>query len=161
MKQIENLNKQKELEKAIDIAKKSFKKDSYEMSIGEIISLYENYEIVFHEKKMCFKLTPHEKSVLIESILIGYPLPEIFISLDNEERWEVVSGYEYLLTIFDFIGILKQNNKNQYGYERFESITSDLLYLKELCNSTWNDFSRRLQFNFKRQKFNLIILYIQ
>jgi hypothetical protein len=44
-----------------------------------------------------------EKSRLIESILIGIPLPTFYFDCRNEAQWVVIDGLQRLTTIFDFI----------------------------------------------------------
>ena len=147
------------LESNLDKARKDVKTDSYQMSVGEIISMYEKDEIILRpEYQRYFRWTPEQKSKLIESILIGLPLPSFFMAQDEEGRWEVVDGMQRLSTIFDFIGILKEENKQQENYERFDKLVDDLFYLKDFANKCWEDFSRRIQLDFKRTKVQLIIL---
>ncbi len=153
------LDNEVSLEATLDKARKDVKAESYPMSIGEIINMYENDEIVLRpEYQRYFRWTPEQKSKLIESILIGLPLPSFFMAQDDEGRWEVVDGMQRLSTIFDFIDILKEQNKKQDGYKRFCNLVDDLYYLKEFANKGWNDLSRRIQLDFKRTKIQLIIL---
>jgi len=147
------------LEQNLDRARKDVKTESYPMSIGEIISLYENDEIILRpEYQRYFRWTLEQKSKLIESVLIGLPLPTFFMAQDDDGRWEVVDGMQRLSTIFDFINILKEQNKEQENYKRFDCLSDDLFYLKDFANKGWNDFSRRVQLDFKRTKIQLIIL---
>ena len=147
------------LEKNLDEARKDVKTESYPMSIGELLAMYERDEIVLRpEYQRYFRWTLEQKSKLIESVLIGLPLPSFFMAQDEDGRWEVVDGMQRLSTIFDFIGILKEQNKQQEGYKRFEKLVDDLFYLKDFDNKGWDDFSRRVQLDFKRTKIQIIIL---
>lgn len=57
---------------------KEFRKDSYPMSIGEIINLYHNEEIIINpEFQRYFRWSTKQKSRFIESILLGIPTPSI------------------------------------------------------------------------------------
>jgi len=47
--------------------------------------------------------TDEQKSELIESILMGIPLPTIYFSQDNSGQLQIIKGKECLFTIFDFI----------------------------------------------------------
>jgi hypothetical protein len=50
--------------------------DSYPMSIGEILSLYRANELDVHpEFQRVFRWTDTQKTRLIESILLGIPMP--------------------------------------------------------------------------------------
>lgn len=141
------------------ISRRNVKTESYSMSIGELISMYENDEIILRpEYQKNRHWTLEQKSRLIESILIGLPLPSFFMAQDENGKWEVVDGMQRLSTIFDFVSVLKDENKKQEGYEKFDTLDENLFYLKEFANKSWNDFSRRIKFDFKRTKTQLIIL---
>ena len=147
------------LEKALDAVKKDVSTDSYPMSIGELVSMYEKGEIILRpEYQRYFRWTKDQKSKLIESILIGLPLPSFFVATDAKGNWEVVDGMQRLSTILDFIGALKEENQRPENYIRFDKLTDDLFYLKEFADKTWNDFSRRIQLDFKRTKIQITIL---
>ncbi len=82
--------------------------DSYSMSIGEIVNLYKDKELQIHpEFQRLFRWTETQKSKLIESILLGIPLPSFFIAQREDGVWEVVDGLQRLSTIFSFMGELK------------------------------------------------------
>lgn len=147
------------LEGNLDDVRKDVKTDSYPMSIGELASMYERDEIILRpEYQRYFRWTPEQKSKLIESILIGLPLPSIFMAQDDKGSWEVVDGMQRLSTIFDFMGILSTQYTNQSGYKAFKNLTDDLFYLQKFANKSWDDFSRRIQLDFKRTKTQLTIL---
>lgn len=143
------------LESSLDKVKRTVNTDSYPMSIGEIISMYEKGEIILHpEYQRYFRWTAEQKSKLIESVLIGLPLPSFFVAQDGNGNWEVVDGMQRLSTIFEFIRVLKDN----FTHSGFDKLTDDLFYLKDFKDKTWDDFSRRIQLDFKRTKIQLTIL---
>ena len=47
--------------------------------------------------------SPKQKSELIESILIGIPLPIIYVKQDKEGNYILIDGRQRLSTIFDFM----------------------------------------------------------
>ncbi len=147
------------LEELLDNARQTVKTDSYPMSIGELASMYERDEIVLRpEYQRYFRWSAEQKSKLIESILIGLPLPSVFVSQDEDGAWEVVDGMQRLSTIFDFLGILKPElTKNQF-YKPFHDLTDELFYLSEFEGKRWSDFGRRIQLDIKRTKVQLTIL---
>jgi hypothetical protein len=147
------------LEEALDVVKKDVKTDDYPMSIGELANMYEKGEIILRpEYQRYFRWTKEQKSKLIESILIGLPLPSFFMAQNENGDWEVVDGMQRLSTILDFMGGLKQENKHPETYKKFDTLTDDLFYLKEFADKSWDDFSRRIQLDFKRTKVQLTIL---
>lgn len=69
------------LQAEIDQVRQEIKTDSYSMSIGELISLYQDGEIDIHpDFQRFFRWSNHQKSTFIESILLGIPIPPIFVS---------------------------------------------------------------------------------
>jgi uncharacterized protein with ParB-like and HNH nuclease domain len=118
------------LEVLLDTKKKDVKTDQYPMSIGEIVGMHERGELILRpEYQRYFRWSDEQKSKLIESILIGLPLPSFFMAQDESGNWEVVDGMQRLSTILDFMGELKGENVKQEGYRRFESLSDDLFYL--------------------------------
>lgn len=96
------------LQEEIDTTRAEIRTEGYEMSIGEWISLYERDEIDIHpEFQRYYRWSDFQKSRLIESILLGIPIPEIFVAQREDGVWDVVDGLQRLSTIYEFVGILK------------------------------------------------------
>ncbi|MBG0820095.1 DUF262 domain-containing protein [Planomonospora sp. ID91781] len=85
--------------------------DGYSMSVGEVISLYKDKDIEIHpEFQRIFRWSDEQKSRLIESILLGIPIPPIFVSQRSDGVWDVIDGVQRLSTIFQFVGIYRDEN---------------------------------------------------
>jgi hypothetical protein len=85
--------------------------DGYAMSIGEILSLYRDREIDIHpEFQRIFRWKIEKKSRLIESILLGIPIPPIFVSQRLDGAWDVIDGVQRLSTIFEFMGEYREED---------------------------------------------------
>jgi uncharacterized protein with ParB-like and HNH nuclease domain len=96
------------LEEEIDKNRRKIHTDAYPMSIGELINLYKDKEIDIHpEFQRFYRWTDSQKSKLIESILLGIPLPSIFVAQRENGIWDVVDGLQRLSTIFSFLGIFR------------------------------------------------------
>ena len=103
------------LQDEIIFKKKDISTDGYPMSIGELINLYKDGELDIHpEFQRFFRWTPTQRTKLIESILLGIPIPSIFVSQRKDGVWDVVDGLQRLSTIFEFIGILKRKISTRY-----------------------------------------------
>ena len=113
-----------------------FRSDGYPMSIGELVSLYRDGELDVHpEFQRFFRWTRTRKARLIESLLLGIPLPSIFISQRDDGVWDVVDGMQRLSTIFEFMGVLK----NEEDECREPLVLVKTQYLPSLENRTWRD----------------------
>ena len=122
------------LQKEIDHAREEIRTDSYAISIGEWISLYEKKEIDIHpEFQRFFRWSPEQKSRLIESILLGIPIPQIFVAQREDGVWDVVDGLQRLSTIYQLAGILEDERGN-----RLEPLElTDTEYLPSLSGRRW------------------------
>ena len=119
----------------IDTMRKEIRTDGYGMSIGEWISLYENKEIDIHpEFQRFYRWSDIQKSNLIESIFLGIPIPPIFVSQRKEGVWDVVDGLQRLSTLYQFVGVLKDENGNNVEPLKLEKTK----YLPSLEGKKWN-----------------------
>ncbi|ULP74316.1 hypothetical protein BDGGKGIB_03980 [Nodularia sphaerocarpa UHCC 0038] len=126
------------LQEEIDKMRQEIRVDGYSMSIGEWISLYENSEIDIHpEFQRFFRWTPTQKTSLIESILLGIPIPPIFVSQREDGVWDVVDGLQRLSTIYEFVGKLKDENKNTLD----PLVLEKTKYLPNLEGKKWEDIN--------------------
>src|SRR5437588_9016610 len=122
------------LQQEIDARRSEIRTDDYAMSIGEWISLYENKEIDIHpEFQRFYRWDSWQKSRLIESILLGIPIPPIFVFQRRDGIWDVVDGLQRLSTIFEFAGILRDENRNLLPPLELEKTE----YLPALEGVTW------------------------
>src|SRR5688572_24146371 len=101
----------KALQAEIDSRRKEIKTDSYPMSIGELANLYKDHELDIHpEFQRFFRWSDFQKSRWIESVLLGIPLPSIFVAQREDGVWDVVDGLQRLSTLFQFMGLLRDQN---------------------------------------------------
>lgn len=163
-------DKQVSLEQQIEQKRKEIYTDSYPMSIGEIINLYQDGELDIHpEFQRTYRWSITQKSKLIESILLGIPLPSFFVAQRDDGVWDVVDGLQRLSTIFSFLGIYK-NEKGELE-EPLQLIGTK--YLPALENIYWDSsiipsstslfpesssLSKKLQMAFKREKIDIKII---
>src|SRR5690348_14042062 len=100
------------LQSEIDRVRTEIKTDGYDLSIGEWMSIYERGELDIHpEFQRFFRWDQYQKTALIESIMLGIPIPLIFVAQRPDGIWDVIDGLQRLSTIFQFAGILKSEAK--------------------------------------------------
>lgn len=153
------------LQKQIDERRKEIHTDGYPMSIGELQNLYISNELDIHpEFQRFFRWTPEQKARWIESILIGIPLPSIFVSQQQDGTWDVIDGLQRLSTIFEFMGILKDEQKRQLP----PLVLTEATYLTALKGKVWadpnspaNSISADQQRYIKRSKLDIKIILRQ
>lgn len=150
------------LQEEIDLRKKEIHTDGYPMSIGELSRLYEDGELDIHpEFQRFFRWSSLQKTKLIESILLGIPIPSIFVSQREDGVWDVVNGVQRLSTIFEFVGLLKDNDGKRMEPSRL--LRTD--YLPSLENKAWDNsenlnasLTQAQRIAFKREKLDLKII---
>ncbi|MFH8927565.1 DUF262 domain-containing protein [Streptomyces pristinaespiralis] len=99
------------LESELEMYRQRITTDSYPMSISEIANLYRDNEMDIHpEFQRIFRWSSPQRTKLVESILLGIPLPSIFVAQNEDGIWDVVDGVQRLSTIFQFMGILRDDN---------------------------------------------------
>jgi len=135
--------------------------DGYPMSIGEISSLYKDKELDIHpEFQRIFRWSILQKTKLIESILLGIPIPSIFVSQRDDGVWDVIDGLQRLSTIFEFMGILRDENGDLLPGS--ELVATD--YLPSLLGKKWDSenpvhtLDNALKIEFKRVKIDIKIV---
>ena len=146
----------------INKKRKEIKTDGYAMSIGEWISMYEGKELDIHpEFQRFYRWSNAQKTGLIESILLGIPLPPIFVSQRRDGVWDVVDGLQRLSTIFQFVGILKDEKENSVE----PLVLEGTKYLPALQDIQWSNDAepkksvpKDLQLIIKRSKISASIV---
>lgn len=130
--------------------RQTIKTDSYNMSIGEIVNLYEDGDLnLTPAYQRLFRWDDIKKTKFIESILIGIPIPEIFVSQKPDGKWDVVDGVQRLSTILQFMGKLD-------GFEPL--ILKESSHLPSLEGYSWEDTPSDVRRILKRGKMGINII---
>jgi hypothetical protein len=151
-----------QLQQEIDKTRQEIRSQNYSMSIGELISMYETDDIDIHPDFQRFlRWTNYQKASLIESLLIGIPVPPIFVSQRSDGVWDVVDGVQRLSTIYELLGKLKDEDGNLKPGLTLEETT----YLPSLAGKKWenpddpaNALTPAQQRIFKRAKIEIAVL---
>ncbi|WP_419832151.1 DUF262 domain-containing protein [Endozoicomonas atrinae] len=133
--------------------------DSYPMSIGELVNLYKEGDLEINPAFQRFYRWSHTQKVrLIESILLGIPLPSIFVAQREDGVWDLVDGLQRVSTILSFMNELKGEDG-----KKSEALTlSATEYLPLLDGISWNEENKTLDNSlkrlFKREKVEIKII---
>lgn len=149
------------LELQIEEARRSIASDGYPMSIGELTNLYRDQELrIRPEFQRLFRWTDTQKSRLIESILLGIPLPSIFVAQTEGGKWELVDGLQRVSTILELQGELL----DQSGKKLPQLVLKRTKYLPALEDRVWQDkdsmrcLSEAQRLDIKRSKIDIKII---
>jgi hypothetical protein len=123
------------LEQEIEKAQRHVKTDAYQMSIGEIVNMYKDAELVINpDFQRLFRWEIGQKTRLIESILLGIPLPSIFVFERPDATWELIDGLQRISTLLEFMGQLKEPETNQL---KSPTALVGTKYLPSLDKAVW------------------------
>lgn len=118
----------------IEKAQRLVRTDAYQMSIGELVGMYENRELIIDpDFQRLFRWNIGQKAKLIESLLLGIPLPSIFVFETADGNWELIDGLQRLSTILEFMGRLREPE----GSLSSPSVLEATKYLPALHNVVW------------------------
>ncbi|HDX8597013.1 TPA: DUF262 domain-containing protein [Aeromonas dhakensis] len=151
------------LEDEVIDSKKQIISDGYDMSVGEIMNLYRDNELTISpDYQRLFRWNLSQKTRFIESLLLGIPIPPIFVHQDDSGIWELIDGLQRVSTILEFSGLLK-------NIETGEILPSSTLngtqLLPSLSEKKWsdttnpaNEIGKSLQLEIKRARLRVEIL---
>ena len=147
------MDKIQKLENKLEQVRNSLSTDRLDLSFGEIMSMYEREEIIIDpEFQRLFRWNVYQKTRFIESILIGIPIPPIFVAEDEHGRWELVDGLQRISTIFSFFGVLRSlPEKNNWIMCKGDIAT-------DLENLACKDLPLKFQLNIKRASCRVEII---
>lgn len=150
-----------DLEGQIEEARRSISADGYPMSIGELTNLYRDEELrIRPEFQRLFRWTDTQKSRLVESLLLGIPLPSIFVAQTESGKWELVDGLQRVSTILQLQGELL----DEKGVKVPPLVLKSTKFLSALDGRLWQhpDSSKSLseaqRLDIKRSKIDIKII---
>lgn len=148
---------EREFSEYLDVNSNKYIQDKYSMSLRELTTMYQNSEInLIPVYQRLFRWTEEQASKLIESIMLGVPLPPIFVSVRNG-KWEVIDGVQRISSILWFYGNLADEKHKK------PLILSNLEILKELNGKTHSELKKKYSsslfkfFDMRRIDVNLFV----
>lgn len=147
----------------VQAARQKVVTDGYEMSLGEIINLYKDRELVIDPVfQRLFRWDDQRKTRFIESILLGIPVPSIFVFQDEHGVWEVIDGLQRVSTILQLTGDLIGERAVELG----PLILNGTRFLPSLNGKRWTEsavgaddgLGSKLQIEIKRSRQRVEIL---
>lgn len=153
------------LKEEIQVARREIVSDGYQMSVGEIINLYKDKELVINPAyQRLYRWDIEQKTRFIESLILGIPIPPIFVYQIDNGGWELIDGLQRLSTIFEFMGILEDPD----GAELPPLVLESTKLLPSLEGTVWlseneaqNDIGQETRLLIKRARLRVEILQNQ
>lgn len=83
-----------------------------DLSFRELIDRYDNDELVKPELQRKYVWDKIEASRFIDSILLGLPVPSVFLAKTQDEKMLIVDGYQRIMTVRDYVkGVFSNDGK--------------------------------------------------
>lgn len=99
-----------------------------DMTLMDIIMSYQNNDIVKPELQRKYVWDRKEASRFIESILLGLPVPSVFLANSIDYQKLIVDGYQRIMTIVDFYNGIWSGDGRPFN-----------LYNSEIINKRWRN----------------------
>ena len=151
------------LREEIDDAKRTVNTDRVQITIGEVATMYSEGELnILPDFQRLHRWSLAKKSNFVESVLIGIPIPSLFVFETADGVWELVDGLQRVSTILEFMGILKDVDRPDQAKR---SVLIGAKYLPGLECVAWNaqsegekSLDKSLQLFFRRARLDFEIL---
>ncbi|WP_239121357.1 MULTISPECIES: DUF262 domain-containing protein [Spirulina sp. CCY15215] len=131
---------------------------TFDMTFGEIVHLYEAEEFIIQpEYQRLFRWTDEQKSRLIESILLNFPIPQIFVIERSDSVFELIDGLQRISSVIQFMNpsILKLGSTPD-SFPPLVLQGCDLV--KNLNGYTFEKLPLRLKLTIKRSAIRMVII---
>lgn len=150
------------LKAEIEEAKRAVNTDTVQITIGEVSNMYTARELnILPDFQRLFRWSNERKSNFIESILIGIPIPPVFVYENEDGTWELIDGLQRISTLLEFMGVLMDVDTGA----RLRSKLQKTKYLPSLKDLVWEQnaqdetqIDKSLQLFFRRARVDFQIL---
>ena len=149
------------LKRDVDARRREISSDNLSMSIGELLNLYKDNELDIHpEFQRVFRWGIQQKSRLIESLLLGIPLPSLYVATNERGVWEVIDGVQRLSTIFEFMGELRgpADDESDELVLKPGLVLEATKHLPSLADVAFASMDNALRLEFKRTRMDIKVL---
>jgi len=131
--------------------------DSFDIQIQELLRQLGDGQIsVAPVYQRQFRWDNARCSELIESLLLGIPIPNLFMATNNDNTWEVVDGVQRLSSVVKFAGddALRARLDLKGGPLRLEGLRK----LEKFNGLTFEEFPAHVQQHFKTRPLKVVTL---
>lgn len=96
-----------------------------DLTFRELISMYDDGDLEKPELQRHYVWDKKEASRFIDSILLGLPVPSIFLAKTVDDKRLIVDGYQRIMTVYDFVqkGVFGGDGKS-FALSKNDSINS-------------------------------------
>lgn len=125
-------------------------------SFGELIDMYDSGEIKKPEMQRQFVWDSLRCSRLIESIVLGLPIPPLFLLEVESNKYEIIDGYQRLNTLYNYIMGKPWSYDGKLNKKIIPAKLSSTNIIRELQGKRFSDLADEFQRKIKRSTIPLI-----
>ena len=136
-----------------DIVNYNIRYWSYNRSYDELIKMYNHQEIIIPDMQRGFVWKKDQASRLIESILLGLPIPSVFLTLDQpkvDDKYIIVDGLQRLITLDCYV------NEKPLPNQKAKDFKLSTVVHSRWAKKRFHELSMEDQLKIKRSTINII-----
>ena len=95
----------KGLQAQLDEHRRKVDTDKFDLTVRELVRMAHVGELhLAPEYQRKFRWNTIRESQLVESLLLGLPIPNVFVATNNDGTWELIDGLQRVTTLIHFVG---------------------------------------------------------
>lgn len=132
--------------------------DSYDITAKQLVDMVGERQIqIAPDYQRRFIWDDVRQSQLIESLLLGIPIPSLFLATNEDSTWEVIDGLQRLTSLLNFINpSLRPRAPHEQVFAPL--VLNGLDKVKSLNGATFSDFPANMQLNFLTRPVRITVL---
>ena len=131
--------------------------DSYDITIKQLVDMVAEKAInIAPSYQRHFVWDIKRQSQLVESFLLGIPVPSLFMATNDDATWEVIDGLQRLTTLLNFTYPLDHEGNPAGGIKELK--LAGLEKIPSLNGAHFKDFSTSMKLNFMTRPVRITVL---
>jgi uncharacterized protein with ParB-like and HNH nuclease domain len=145
------------IQEQIEKNRRSVAFDSYDITVRQLYEMIQEKMVdVTPEYQRHFIWDNTRQSQLIESLILGIPVPSLFMATNKDSTWEVIDGLQRLTTIVNFIG--NDNSINKINKSSIKLKLGGLEKLDSLNGLKFEELPKSIQLMFMTRPLKVTVL---
>jgi uncharacterized protein with ParB-like and HNH nuclease domain len=145
------------IQEQIDSNRRSVAFDSYDITVKQVYDMLLDGMIdIAPEYQRHFKWDETRQSALIESLILGIPIPSLFMATNPDSSWEVVDGLQRLTSLINFIGKREDIANTEVQYKQLK--LTGLEKLDQMNGVLFAELPKSMQFMLLTRPLRVTVL---
>lgn len=95
-----------------------------DLTYRELVAMYRDGDLEKPELQRKYVWTKKEASKFIDSVLLGLPVPSIFLAKTEDDKRLIVDGYQRIMTVYDYMHGIFSGDKKVFKLANSEEINA-------------------------------------